>query len=266
MSFVLLPIWILLVNAGIWYGPGTTKITGVNKGKTLFIQNPYDSKTGLFCVNEVYVNDQKVSINANSSAIKLDFATFDKFIPLAIKIVHKDSCSPVIINPDAIQFHSVFTFDKVDLTDSTLNWTIKGEQAGGFYQVEKIQNGLWTEEGNYPAKGHFEGASYTHFPVLETGPNKYRIKYAFPNPEEYLYSNEIDFHYYPEPVTFKPAKTDRYIYFSRTSPYKVFDAKGKLVIDGIAKEIDVALLPDGEYVIYFDGKDPGVFTKEYKPK
>ena len=127
--------------------------------------------------------------------------------------------------------------------------------------LKMIQSGLWSEEATIESKGLFGGAGYSHFPLLETGPNKYRIKYVFPN-GDYLYTREIDLHYYPDPVTFKPNKTSRYIYLSRSTPYEIYDGKGTLVLNGVGKEIDLAPIPDGNYVIYFDRKDPGTFTKE----
>ena len=107
------------------------------RGKPVFIQNSYDNSTKQFCIQDLYVNDRKVPINPNSSAIKLDFTGLDEFVPVVIRIIHRDSvCRPVILNPDAITFHSVFGFGQIMLTDSTLTWQTKGEVNGAYYVVE----------------------------------------------------------------------------------------------------------------------------------
>ncbi len=255
--------FLLVADSSVAQAPNAvTKLSGVYKGKTVFIQNTYNPTLKQFCIQELYVNDNQILFNPNSSAVKLDFEGFDAYIPVVIKIVHKDSiCTPVILNPDAITFHSIFSFEKIELSDTTLTWSAKGEAKGSAYAIEKIQGGLWTEEALVESKEQFEGSSYVHYPILETGPNKYRIKYTFPN-GEYIYTREIDLHYYPEPVTFKPPKTSRYLYFSRNTPFEIYDAKGAQVLTGIGKEIDLAPIADGNYVIYFDGKDPGSFIKD----
>ena len=52
------------------------------------------------------------------------------------------------------------------------------------------------------------------------------------------------------------------IKFSRSAQYKIYDPKDKVVLEGVGNEVDVSRLWKGEYVIYFDGKDPGTFVKE----
>ena len=114
------------------------------------------------------------------------------------------------------------------------------------------------------ALGRYEGTQYTYFPNLEEGANKYRIRYNFPRNSwaGYLFSWEVDFDHYPEPVDFKPGSAKTKVYLSRSTHYEIYDAGNKLVLEGQGTVIDVTVLRQGQYVIYFNGKDPGTFIKE----
>ncbi len=238
------------------------EIIGVYQGKTLFIQNPYRPTEKRFCIRSVFVNNRRLDLNYDLSAIKIDFENNDMFTPVTIRVVSSDSiCSPIIINPDAILFHTSYKFTHVSLSDTALVWETEGEREAGTYFVEKLQNGIWLEMDRISAKGLFELAEYRYIPRLEEGGNKYRVKYEFGN-DKYLYSSEVDFDYYPEPVTFSPKTTSRKLTFSRPAFYEIYDGNSKLVLSGQGLEVDVTRLWPGDYVIYFDGRDPGVFTKE----
>lgn len=242
-----------------------TNIAGVFQGKTLFIQNPFDKTDRKFCVDNIYINENYIDINYKLSAIKIDFEGYDLYTPVKIRIVHKDSiCSPTIINPEAILFHTIFRFVAVSLTDSALVWITKGETGVGEFEIEKLMNGVWVDQEIRQGLGRYEGAEYTYFPNLEEGANKYRIKYNFPRGSrvKYLFSWEVDFDHYPEPIEFTPKSAKTKVYLSRSTHYEIYDAGSTLVLEGQGTVIDVTVLRQGQYVIYFNGRDPGTFIKE----
>ncbi len=242
-----------------------TNIAGVYQGKTLFIQNPFDKADRKFCVDNIYINEKYVDINYKLSAIKIDFEGYDLFTPVKIRIEHKDTlCSPTIINPEAILFHTIFRFVSVSLTDSALVWSTKGETGIGEFEIERLQNGVWVDQEVRQGLGRYEGAEYTHYPNLEEGANKYRIKYNFPRGSrvKYLFSWEVEYDHYPEPVEFKPKSAKTKVYLSRSTHYEIYDAGSTLVLEGQGNVIDVTVLRQGQYVIYFNGRDPGTFIKE----
>lgn len=242
--------------------PDVIHVAGVYQGKTLFIQNPYNPKTQSFCIAEVRINNRSVAMNTHISAIKLDFAEFDLYTPVAIEIRHDTLCTPLILNPDAISFHSTFSFKRAAMNDSTLTWSTAGDLKDGYFVVEKYQNGFWLETDTVVSQGKFEAADYSYHPQLEEGPNKFRIKYIFPSAEKYLYSPEVDAHYYPDPVTFTPFNPTDFLDLSRSASYEIYDGGSNLVLSGSGIRIDVGKLPRGDYVIYFDGSDPGLFRKK----
>lgn len=237
-----------------------TQYTGVYRGKTLFIQNPYNQKTREFCILGVRLNNKALQTSLNISALKIDFTGIDQNVPVTISINHKQGCTPIIINPDAIAYHNVFAFKEISITDTALVWSTVGDVSAGYYLLEGYERGIWQERDTIPSKGKFGGATYVHFPRIEEGANKLRIKYNFPN-GDYLYSREIDFHYYADPVTFKPYNATTELELSRVAEYDIYDAKGRLILSGIGRIIDVSKLPRGDYVIYFNQKEPAAFKR-----
>ncbi|GAB4248884.1 MAG: hypothetical protein Tsb0034_28240 [Ekhidna sp.] len=242
-----------------------TYLAGVFQGKTLFVQNPFNKEKKEFCVEEIRINEKKLDINYRLSALKVDFDGYDLFTPVKIRVVHRDTlCQSIIINPEAILFHTIFRFESVALSDSALVWYTKGERGVGEFVVEKLYNGIWIDKENIKATGRYEGQQYTYYPNLEEGANKYRIRYNFPTGSRigYLYSMEVDFDFYPEPVEFSPKSAKTHLYFSRSTHFEIYDDGQKLVLEGQGKEVDVRVLRRGRYVIYFNGDDPGTFVKE----
>ena len=242
-----------------------TNLAGVYQGKTLFVQNPYDPQSGSYCILKIFINNDPVRLNYNISAIKLDFDGYDHYTPVNIRVHHRDTvCKPVIVNPEAVLFHTIFRFSEMTLTDSILTWITKGERGMGVFEIEKLEDGLWKRKGTMVAKGIFEGAGYSFLPVMEEGHNKFRVRYNFPegSRRSYLYSFEMDFDHYPDPVKFKLGSLKTKIFLSRVSSYEIYNAGRELTLQGRGKEIDVTNLGRGQYVIYFDGNDPGTFIKD----
>jgi len=242
-----------------------TSLAGVYQEKILFIQNPWNRNTKEFCVDEVRINEKRVEMNYKLSALKLTFEGYDPYTPVTIKVIHRDTlCKPIIINPEAVLFHTIFRFVEVNLTDSALTWTTKGERGKGEFEVERLMNGVWVDQEIIEATGKYEGQDYVHYPNLEDGANKYRLKYNFPQGSRisHLYSPEVEFEFYPEPVEFQPKSAKTHLYLSRSTHYEIYNDGNTLVLEGQGKEIDVRVLSRGRYVIYFNGKDPGTFRKE----
>ncbi|MBR07976.1 MAG: hypothetical protein CMP48_09840 [Rickettsiales bacterium] len=255
-------IWSSLILA-VFIGAektGDTRYTGVYRGKTLFIQNPYDRESSSFCITEVRLNNRRLNLNYGSSALKIDFNGIEENSPIALHIIHSDSCQPIIINPDAIAYKYTFAFKEISMNDSVLVWSSIGDQEQGVYTLDAYDYGIWQTQDTVLSKGKHEGATYVHFPKLKEGPNKLRLKYTFPS-GDYIYSREIDFHYYEEPVTFTPKKSSTSLTLSRYASYEIYDGGYNLVMSGSGASIDIRDLKRGDYIIYFDNKDPGVFTK-----
>ncbi len=263
----ILPILLLFslawsANAQLATDKNDKTLAGVFQGEPIYIKNPYNRETRQFCVADVYLNGSRLDLNYQLSALRVTFEGTDLFTPVSIRVVHRDSvCTSEIVNPLAVLFHSSYKFLNVYAADSGVYWTTEGEREVGTYLVEKLQNGIWVDEAEIPSKGKFESASYVHYPFYEVGPNKYRIKYDFGSGNRYLYSEEIEYQHYLDPVTFQPAVTNNRVYLSRSAYYEVFDAKGDMILSGTGTEIDIRFIRPGSYVVYFDNQQPGSFRR-----
>ena len=242
-----------------------TYITGVYQGKPLFIQNPYNPKSKEYCLEGIYVNKKLLKINYKTSAIIVNFEGLDLYAPVNIWINHRNAeCKPVLLNPDAILFYSIFRFSSVLLSDTSLAWTTKGERGKGSFEIQTLITGIWRTQGEMDAEGVYVGASYVFFPKLNEGANKLRIRYNFPEDSHitHLFSHEIDYDFYPEPITLKPSSNNNRLYFTRPSLYKIYNGHREVVLSGKDFEVDIRALPKGQYVIYFDGREPRMFEKD----
>lgn len=235
------------------------KMTGVYQGTSLYVQNPYYSELGEFCVREVTVNKRKVDLNYKLSALKINFDGISMNSPVYIDVNHMAQCAPRIVNPVAIYYHSNFKYTKLLLNDTTLYWEAKGDSEDGVYSIEQLQGDYWSEVHTLKSQGVFEGTSYEYTPYMVVGSNKFRIKYSLPS-GRYLFSDELEYVYYKEPVTFNIA-SNRMI-FSNVTEYEILDNKGNTVIQGEGREIPLRLIRPGEYVIFFDGGRSESFVKK----
>lgn len=240
----------------------TTSLTGVYKGHSLYIQNSYEVKYDAFCIEDIYINKKIQRLNLNLSAIKVNFKGVDLFTPVSVQVVHGDSCKIRIVNPEAVLYHTSFKFDSLYLNDSIMHWYTKGDKRDGMFIVEKLHNeDYWEEVKRIRAKGRFDGAQYVYFPEHEAGGNKFRIRYELPN-GRFLYSKEMEFSYYPDPITFSPKVVQDEIILSRSSIYEIMDSGGNVILRGQGDEIPLRLLKPGDYSIVLEGQPAETFIKK----
>ncbi|PIB35838.1 hypothetical protein BFP72_10760 [Reichenbachiella sp. 5M10] len=235
-------------------------LTGVNKGESLYIKNPYLVDRESFCIQSIEVNGKVTQTNLRLTAIRLGFSDVELYSPVSIKISHADSCQPKIINPEAILYYSSFKFDSLVLNDSILHWYTKGDRTEGRFVVEQLSVDHWEEVMTIRAKGRFDGAQYAYFPEQKDGGNKYRIRYELPN-GRYLYSDEIEYYHYPDGVTFSPKVVTDFMYLSREARFEILNSQGEIILQGTAKKIPLRRLQPGDYSIVLEG-DLDTFVKK----
>lgn len=228
-------------------------LTGVYKGKELYIQNPYQVDSGRFCIQTIHVNGKKITSNLSLTAVRLAFRGVDMYTPVSVKIFHEDSCKPRIVNPEAVLYHSNFKFDSLVLNDSVMHWYTKGDRRDGRFLIEKLTVDRWDVVKTMRSKGRFDGAQYVYFPEHKDGGNKYRIKYELPE-GRYLYSVEMEHYHYPDGVTFSPRVVTDKMTFSREASYEILQ-EGEVILKGRAKEIPLRRLNPGDYSIVIEGEE-----------
>lgn len=227
-------------------------LTGVNKGESLYIKNPYNYLTDSFCIQKIYVNGISSNTNLNLTAVRLNFKEVDKYAPVNLKIVHGHNCNPKIVNPEAVLYYSSFKFDSLIVNDSIMHWYTKGDRTDGKFIIERLKNTYWDELKVVSAKGRFDGAKYAYFPEHNDGGNKYRIRYELPN-GRYLYSEEVEHYHYPDGVTFSPRVVTDMMYLSKEARFEIMNSDGDVILQGTAKKIPLRKLAPGDYSIQLNG-------------
>ena len=261
MAILFLILVVISLNAQ--RAQNETSYTGVYRSIPLFIQNPYLSRKKKYCISQITVNKKRVSINYDVSALILDFEGIDRFTPIYIHIEHVDStCVPILLNPEAIRYHSVFSFEKISITDSSLVWNTKGESENGTYEIEAFNLGYWESLNVKESNGVYGGSDYVYYPVYDEGSNKYRIKYS--SNSSILYSEEIEYVFYPGPITFRREANE--LILSRSCTYVVSDKENFEVLTGLGKAIDISELKSGEYYITFNDEQSEIFKKNDRVK
>ncbi len=227
--------------------------TGVYQGKVLYIQNPLADGVDDFCVKEVHLNGRVLNLNLKLSALEIDFKGLDLYTPVAIRILHDTICTPKIVNPQAIFWHSSFRFNFIQIVEEELKWETRGERASANYVIEKL-NGEddWFELDEMPSQGKFASSEYSYSPEFTEGSNKFRVKYLASS-SSYLYSDEVELVFYKTPITFSPKVVSDKITLSQTAPFEILNEREEVILTGNAKEIPLRLLKPGTYYIILDG-------------
>ena len=109
----------------------------------------------------------------------------------------------------------------------------------------------WSVVSTINSTGKFAGDQYQFTPELTSGANKFRIKYKV-SEQRYLYSNEVELEYYPEPVELVNETVANVLRLNRVSDFRIEDPSGQVLLTGKGKAIDVSHLKAGEYFIFFD--------------
>ncbi|HHP7242358.1 MAG TPA: hypothetical protein ACFCUD_11820 [Cyclobacteriaceae bacterium] len=242
-------LFFFIINTSIECCAQELVLAGVYKGERIFIQNPYNGQENRFCVKEVKLNNERLEMDYQMSALEVDFENVKKFSPVIIKIYyHNDRCKPHILNPDAIRFYNTFRFLEVGINDTIIYWTTSAEKPGGKYLVEALNYDFWEPVGDeIESKGNFSEASYQYYPSMTEGANKFRIKYIASDGAE-RYSQELEHVFYPEPI--KLTITDEKLILSRATEIEITTKNNIAIYRDVVKELPIVRLPPGEYYVF----------------
>ncbi|MEM7551076.1 MAG: hypothetical protein AAF363_15440 [Bacteroidota bacterium] len=233
-------------------------ITGLYKGKDLYIRNPYASG-GEFCIQSIILNDVEIIKKPRVAAIKLDLSRFNMNDKIKIQIIHEESCLPDILNPGDIIFTQEFGFVSARASSKALFWRSKNEKEGGYYQTQKFKDSEWSNlERLEPKPGR--GTKNYELPIQHSDKeNMYKILYVIG--EEEFESKPLEYVILDEPITFSPVNSSDKITFSKEAFYEVHDSEGNQIMKGTAKEIVVFPLKKGKYFLYLEGDKHEFFKR-----
>lgn len=255
-NFKLLITALALFVGAISFGNKVT-VYGVYKGQNLIVQNGYYAEGKIHCVTSIYVNDKKLNVDVTVSAVSIDFRSLkiEKGDKLKIDIYHHRECgAPKILNMQAIEKDGRFHISSVKVTERKISWLAQGEQPGGTYYIEHMENGEWTRVLHVEEKGDVS-EDYYQYPVHHfSGVNQYRIAYLEAD-STVIYSSVATVTSHVLPISANLFEVQKTITFSRSCKFIITDLKHKVIIRGEGKTVDCsALTPKEYYTILFDNQ------------
>lgn len=228
---------------------GQIELSGVYKGKNLYVQNPFAGDMQHFCTEKVFINNEERMVNVQSSAFEIDLSYLKLNDPIRILIVHSNNCKPKILNPQVIRDESSdFQFVSFTAETNTLNWSTKGEEPGGKLFIQQFVNGKWLTIKEMVSNGAIGLHNYNEKINHHSGLNKYKIKYLDTH-GKVVYSRIEEYTSTEEPVTFYPTRVSTSITMSRAVPYEIMDSYGNIVKKGNGDKIDCTELKTGFYYL-----------------
>jgi len=241
-------------------------LSGNYQGKNLYVQNQFAPSGVGFCVFEVRVNGEVTIDEIGSSAFEIDFAQFPSLKigdPVEVKILHKDGCTPKVLNPQVLKPKSTFKTTSMSVSkDGTLTWKTVDETGKLDFVIEQYRWNKWVKVGEVSGMGTPKEHTYEFKVTPHSGENQFRVK-------------QVDYTGKPrystikkyrdasiKPVTFEPKKVSKEIIFSSETLYEIFDQYGNIVKRGYGAKIDCTKLKKGVYYLNYDNKSGETFVKK----
>ena len=244
-------LFLLFISCVAAQGATEMRFKGRYNGENLFLQNPLHKPPRHFCIEEIYLNDRLVAQSPRSSAIEVRFDHLPPRSEIDIRILHKNTCLPKVINPEVLSIKPIIRFLYMHTYDHKLHWKIKGEEPNAGYQVEYLNGGVWDIEATLEAGA--DSSKYTHSPTnFLPGVNKYRVQYISPNVRRY--SSDVEILLEEKLITFTPEVVRDQMTLSERTYFEILDEKQNLLLQGEAKQIPLKRLKAGNYFIVLDGK------------
>ena len=268
-------LFLYLVLSSIFLSATAQDITlsGVYRGKDVYVQNPFLAAEGSFCIAYISVNDQKIIEAPATSAVKIDLSKFAIDAPISILVHHNSECLPKILNPEVLKAGSVFKFIQITADDASISWVTTGEMPGdGAYILVKLKIDGWIPIITVSGKGNLDNNQYSVGIEHYAGDNRFKLKYTYS--EQETVSEEFEFYSDLDPITYYP-EGDVYnmISLSRVTDYVVKNYAGEVLLKGIGQDINVESLPYGEFTLILESREetffrpqPEVFDEPKKSK
>lgn len=233
----------------------TIIIEGKYQNRNLFVQNFMGNNGVGFCAQEVKVNGQITTDETNSSAFEIDLSSHKLNFgdPVIVEIVHKDGCTPKVLNVDDLKPKPTFEMQVMNMNDDGLfKWTTKNETGSLPFIIETFKWNKWIPVGEVSGKGTPQLNEYAFKLVLHSGENKFRIKQKGAAGAT-RYSKEITVTSKVSKPSFAVSKS-KSIDFTSETAYEVYDAYGLVVKKGFGKIINTENLKKGQYYLCYDNQ------------
>jgi hypothetical protein len=235
-------------------GAATLVVEGKYQNKNVFVQNAFSSNGVGFCAQEIKVNGRITTDETNSSAFEIDLASLQlKYGEnVLIEIVHKDGCTPKVLNIEDLKPKPSFEILTMNISPSgLLKWSSKNEAGSLPYVVEQFKWNKWIPIGEVSGKGTPETNDYSFQVALHSGENKYRVKQKGLGSQA-KFSPEVTVKASVEKPSYVISKANAGIDFNSETGYEVYDVYGVVVKKGFGKQIKTDNLPKGKYYLCYD--------------
>lgn len=237
---------------------GEIVIEGKYSGKDIYVRNPFIKENGKYCIQEVWVNDDKVLDYPEVSAVRVSLSHLALGKSVRIRLVHSDFCTPQVLNPGVLSLATNFRFIKTLSTNNSIEWTTEGEIIAGSFVVEvqkydAYEKTYWDSLTFIPAKGELGRNFYSVEPKHVGGDNYYRIKYL-PLEGRVRYSAEIIYTSTDEPIYILDDVITTNLEFSKDCEFTIKDSFGRFVTSGFGDEVYLEDLKPGEYFVTFQNR------------
>lgn len=229
-------------------------VEGKYQNKNVYIQNGFYGSGVGFCAYEVKVNGQRTTDEVNSSAFEVDLSVFNLKMgeSVTIEIVHKDGCSPKVLNPEALKPKPSFDIVRMNVdNDGMLTWTAKNEIGSLPYKIEQFKWNKWVVVGEVNGDGTPSQHDYKFRVPIHSGENRYRVKQvgfgALPR-----ISAPVSFNSLMDKPTWSFSADNKSILFSSETSYEVYDYFGNVVKKGHSDKVEISNLDKGKYFLCYD--------------
>lgn len=235
---------------------GVLVVEGKFQNKNIYIQNSFGGNGVGFCTTEIKVNGKITTDEVNSSAFEIDLASMD-IKPgqrVTIEIIHKNDCTPVVLNPEVLKPRPTFEVLSMNINSTgVLKWTAKNESGALPYVIEQFKWNKWVYVGEVQGVGSPESHDYSFQVSTHSGENKFRIKQiglgVAPKVSSAVILNSMT-----EKPTYMISKDGKSIQYSYETAFEVYDAFGTVVKKGFSNETNIENIPKGKYYLCYDNQ------------
>jgi len=238
------------------------RLTGVYRGRDVFVQNPYLNAEGAYCIAYITVNDVKVIDDPSVSAVKINLSKFAINSPISIVVYHHSSCSPKILNAEVLDVGSAFQFLQIIADDASISWVTTGEMPGsGIYFIEKLKLDGWLVIDTIRGKGNLDNNQYSQGIEHYSGENQFKLIYLYN--EDKIVSDEFSFYSEMDRILFYPEENVYdFLYLSKPTDYVIKNDMGEVLLKGYGQDIDLELLPYDELTLIIENREELFYHSE----
>lgn len=257
-------IWVLILACLVTltvYSQQDMVVEGNYWGKNIYVFNPFVN--GSSSISKISVNNVVLDtvFNSNSYVIDLTKMNFSTGQTLLISIQHHPDAEPFITNMEAISPNKDFNIEsfKYNKKENNLSWSIKDLEKGKIYDIEQFIWGKWNKVKEIGLTDTVSTSTY--IPLYHSGLNLFRLKQSEKKSKNVSYTKSIKVRSSSKEVFIVNVKTSKILEFTEPTMFEIIDTNGKVVKSGKDKEVNIELLPKGEYFVNFDNKTEGFIKK-----